>query len=157
MDERFMRLALKKARQAAADFDEVPIGAVLVAADGTVLSHGSNRRETWKTPLAHAEIIAIHRAAKKLGQWRLLNTTLYVTLEPCVMCAGALVQARVGRIVYGALDPKAGATDSLYRLCNDERLNHQIPVTGGVLAEECGAVLTEFFRRKRREKKGLVP
>lgn len=151
-DDKYMRMALKWARKAET-VDEVPIGAVLVAPDGQVVSHGYNRRETWKTPLGHAELIAVHRAAKKLGAWRLLDLTLYVTLEPCTMCAGALVQARVGRIVYGARDPKAGAVHSLYEICNDERLNHQIPITAGVLEKECGDILSEFFRRKRREKK----
>ena len=147
-----MKMALEWARKAA-DHDEVPVGAVLVAADGSVLSYGYNLRENWQTPLAHAEIIAIQKAAKKLQQWRLLDTTLYVTLEPCVMCAGALVQARVGRLVYGASDPKAGATHSLYEICSDERLNHRLPITRGVLQEECSQILTEFFRRKRKEKK----
>lgn len=147
-----MKMALEWARKAA-EHDEVPVGAVLVAADGSVLSYGYNLRENWKTPLAHSEIIAIQKAAKKLQQWRLLDTTLYVTLEPCVMCAGALVQARVGRLVYGASDPKAGATHSLYELCSDERLNHRIPITRGVLQDECSQILTEFFRRKREQKK----
>ncbi|MBX2987886.1 MAG: tRNA adenosine(34) deaminase TadA [Bdellovibrionaceae bacterium] len=151
-DEDYMKMALKWAEKAAKR-DEVPIGAVLVAADGTVISHGYNMRENWKTPLAHAEIIAIQTAAKKLQQWRLLDTTLYVTLEPCPMCAGALVQARVGRLVYGATDPKAGATESLYRICSDARLNHRLEITRGVLEKECGEILTGFFRRKRQQKK----
>lgn len=147
-----MRMALRWAEKAG-ELGEVPIGAVLVAKDGTVLSHGYNRRETWTTPLGHAELIAIHRAAKKIGQWRLLETTLYVTLEPCVMCAGALVQARVGRIVFGAKDPKAGATHSLYQVCSDARLNHRIPVDSGVLEQECGDILRNFFKRRRSENK----
>lgn len=152
MDERYMRMALKWARKAA-ERDEVPVGAVVVAKDGTVLSYGFNMRENWQTPLGHAELIAVHRAAKKIGQWRLVDATLYVTLEPCVMCAGALVQARIGRIVYGAKDPKAGATESLYQICNDPRLNHQIPLTTGVLESECSELLKDFFRRKRVQKK----
>lgn len=155
-DEKYMRLALKYA-QKAAEIDEVPIGAVLVAKDGRVLATGYNRRETWKTPLGHAELLAIHRASRKLNQWRLLDTTLYVTLEPCAMCAGALVQARVGRIVYGARDPKAGAVHSLYEICNDSRLNHRIPVTPDVLGEECGKMLSDFFRAKRKSKKATSP
>lgn len=147
-----MKKALKWAAKAES-LGEVPIGAVLVAPDGSVLSHGYNRRETWKTVLGHAELVALHRGSKKLGAWRLVDTTLYVTLEPCAMCAGALVQARVGRIVYGARDPKAGAVHSLYEICNDKRLNHQIPITSGVLEQECGDILRDFFKRRRAENK----
>lgn len=147
-----MKQALKWAAKAET-LGEVPIGAVLVSKDGEVLSYGYNRRETWNTVLGHAELLALHRASKKLGAWRLIDTTLYVTLEPCAMCAGALVQARVGRIVYGARDPKAGAVHSLYEICNDQRLNHQIPITSGVLEEECGDVLRAFFKRRRAENK----
>lgn len=153
-DEAYMRKALNWAEKAR-ERGEVPVGALLVDSSGEILSYGYNLRETWQTPLAHAEIIALQKAAKKLGRWRLLETTLYVTLEPCVMCAGALVQARVGRIVYGATDPKAGATDSLYRLCDDPRLNHRIPVTRGVLEAECSTILTDFFRTRRAEKRAL--
>lgn len=148
-----MKEALKWA-QRAANVGEVPVGALLVAEDGEVLSYGYNLRENWNTPLAHAEIIAIQKAAKKLGQWRLLNTTLFVTLEPCVMCAGALVQARVGRIVYGATDPKGGGTDSLYQICSDPRLNHRIPITRGVLGKECSDILSGFFRQRRAQRQG---
>lgn len=155
-DEAYMRKALKWAEKAR-ERGEVPVGAVLVAKTGEILAYGYNLRETWQTPLAHAEIIAVQKAAKKLGAWRLLETTLYVTLEPCVMCAGALVQARVSRIVYGATDPKAGATDSLYQICNDPRLNHQIPITRGVLGEECGTILKDFFRARRLENKARRP
>lgn len=144
-----MRLALKWA-QKAADRDEVPVGAIIVAENGEILSYGYNMRETWQTPLGHAEIIAIQRAAKKTGQWRLVNATLYVTLEPCIMCAGALVQSRISRIVYGATDPKGGGTNSLYQIPSDQRLNHQIQVTSGILAPECSQILTTFFRNKRK-------
>ncbi|HRO66817.1 MAG TPA: tRNA adenosine(34) deaminase TadA [Pseudobdellovibrionaceae bacterium] len=152
MDEKYMRMALEWAKKAR-DLQEVPVGAVLVGPDGTVLSHGYNMRENWLTPLAHAEIIAIQTASKRLKQWRLLDTTLYVTLEPCVMCAGALVQARVKRLVYGATDPKAGATESLYQVCSDPRLNHRMEITTGVLREECSSMLSNFFRERRRLKK----
>lgn len=146
-DEMFMVQALREAETAFA-IGEVPIGAVLVR-DGQVIARGHNLRETWHDPTAHAEIIAIKNAAEKLGAWRLTGCTLYVTIEPCPMCAGALVQARLTRLVYGAPDPKAGAVDTLYRLLNDERLNHQVQVTGGVRAEACGKIMQDFFRRLR--------
>lgn len=147
-----MRRALALAR-GAEKRDEVPVGALLVAADGkTVLARGMNRREGWTTPIGHAELIAVHRASQKLGAWRLLGSTLYVTLEPCVMCAGALVQARVARVVYGAADPKGGAVHSLYQVLSDPRLNHRCEVTSGVLGEECGKILKDYFRRKRELK-----
>lgn len=152
MDEKYMRLALQWAEKAQ-KLGEVPVGAVLVGPDGEVLAHGYNRRETWKTAIAHAEVIALHTASKRLDQWRLLDTTLYVTLEPCVMCAGALVQARVKRLVYGATDPKAGGTDSLYQICNDPRLNHRLEITRGVLGEECSQLLSGFFKERRQQKK----
>lgn len=154
MDEKYMELALQWARKAL-KFQEVPVGAVLVAADGSVISHGYNMRETWQSPLAHAEIIALQTAAKRLGKWRLLDTTLYVTLEPCIMCAGALVQSRVKRVVYGAVDPKAGATESLYHICNDPRLNHRLEITGGVLQHDCSKILSNFFRERRLSKKKI--
>ena len=146
-----MRKALNLARQAQ-EKDEVPVGALLISAEGKILAQGMNRRETWTTPLGHAEIIALHRASQKLQAWRLLGSTLYVTLEPCVMCAGALVQARVSRIVYGATDPKGGALHSLYQIANDSRLNHQIEVTAGVCAEECSQILKNYFKSKRGPK-----
>lgn len=150
-DQDWMKLALKEA-QIAETRGEVPVGAVLVGPEGLVARAG-NRRESWQTPLGHAEIIAVQTAAKKLGRWRLSDLTLYVTLEPCPMCAGALVQARLGRLVYGAADPKAGASGSLYQICADPRLNHRIPITSGVLEAECSQILKDFFRRKRAEKK----
>lgn len=147
-DAPWMRLALEEARQAAAA-DEVPVGAVVVAG-GHVIASAHNQREQLRDPTAHAEMIALTQAAAALGSWRLEGCTLYVTLEPCPMCAGAILQARVPRVVWGAPDPKAGAVVSLYRLFEDQRLNHRVEHTGHVLADECGRVLTEFFRAKRR-------
>jgi len=144
-----MALALRQAEAAAAT-GEAPIGAVLVEGDA-VVAQAHNRRETDNDPTAHAELIVLREAAKALGRWRLAGCTLYVTLEPCLMCAGAIVLARVDRVVYGASDPKAGAVESLYQALSDERLNHRPVVQGGVLAKECGAVLTEFFRRRREK------
>ena len=150
-DEKWMRLALKEAEKAR-DLLEVPIGAVIVNASGLV-AKGHNLRESLKTPIGHAEIIALHRASKKLQAWRLTGTTLYVTLEPCVMCAGALVLSRVDRIVFGALDPKAGGSQSLYQITHDPRLNHRLQVEGGLLQEECSKILSDFFKKKRTQKK----
>jgi tRNA(adenine34) deaminase len=138
-----MREALAEAARAAA-LGEVPVGAVVVA-DGRIAGRGHNRREVDGDPLAHAELLAIREASRRLGGWRLLGTTLYVTLEPCAMCAGALVQSRVARLVYGAADPKAGFCGSLGDLVRDPRLNHQVEVVDGVRAEECGALLRDFF------------
>jgi tRNA(adenine34) deaminase len=146
-----MKLALEQA-EAAAAADEAPIGAVIVQ-HGRVLATARNEREALRDPTAHAEMIAITQAAAALNNWRLEQCTLYVTLEPCPMCAGAIVQARIPRVVYGAVDPKAGAVRSLYRLLEDSRLNHRCEVVEGVLAEPCGRVLSEFFKRKRVEKK----
>ena len=146
-DAQAMTVALEEARAAEAHGD-VPIGAVVVR-DGVVIARRHNERELAGDPTAHAEVLALRDAAAELGHWRLIDCTLYVTLEPCVMCAGALVNARIGRVVYGATDPKAGAVESLYEVCGDERLNHRPPVTSGVLAEECGAVLKEFFAARR--------
>jgi len=142
-DELYMAMALEQARLAAAE-GEVPIGAVIVC-DGAVVAHARNARETAADPTAHAEMIAVREAAERLGRWRLTGCTLYVTLEPCAMCAGALVNARVDRLVYGAADPKAGAVGTLYDLSSDSRLNHRFEVSSGVLADECGQVLKEFF------------
>ena len=142
-----MRLALQEAALAAAHGD-VPVGAVAVV-DGQVVSRGHNERELRLDPTAHAEILALRDAAAARGTWRLNDVTLVVTLEPCAMCAGALVAARVGRLVFGAVDPKAGACGSLYQLCADPRLNHELPVTGEVLADECGAMLEAFFADRR--------
>jgi tRNA(adenine34) deaminase len=152
LDEKWMRVALKLA-ELAAELGEVPVGAVLVGPDG-IISQGFNERETLHTPLGHAETLSIHRAAKKLGSWRLENTTLYVTLEPCLMCAGAALQARVGRVVYGAKDPKGGAVESLYQTFGDSRLNHQIAVTAGVLEKDCSEVLQKFFQQRRQDQRG---
>jgi tRNA(adenine34) deaminase len=150
-DAHFMKLALEQA-EAAALADEAPIGAVIVR-DGRVLASARNEREALRDPTAHAEMIAITQAAAALGSWRLQECTLYVTLEPCPMCAGAIVQARIPRVVYGAVDPKAGAVRSLYRLLEDSRLNHRCEVVEGVLAEPCGRVLTDFFQRKRLDRR----
>jgi tRNA(adenine34) deaminase len=150
-DQHFMQMALAEAAAAAAE-DEVPIGAVIVH-QGQVLAAAHNQREQLRDPTAHAEMIAITQAATALDSWRLENCTLYVTLEPCPMCAGAIVQSRVTRVVYGADDPKAGAVKTLYQLLEDSRLNHRAEVTAGVLAEECGRVLSEFFQQKRLAKK----
>ena len=150
-DIQFMRLALSAAQQAASR-KEVPVGAVVVSA-GEVVGTGDNRREERQSPLAHAEILAIEAAASHLGSWRLSECDIYVTLEPCVMCVGAILQARIGRLVFGCLDPKAGAVESLYRLCEDQRLNHQLPVTGGVLASEAATMLAEFFQCLRERKR----
>jgi len=138
-----MHLALAEAARAVAHND-VPVGAVALV-DGTVVATRHNERELGRDPTAHAEILALRDAAMALGTWRLSNVTVVVTLEPCAMCAGAMVAGRVGRLVFGAPDPKAGACGTLYQLCADPRLNHELPVTGGVLAEECGRVLERFF------------
>ncbi len=145
-----MRRALELAAQAG-DFSEVPVGAVAVR-DGVVIGEGFNRRETDCNPLAHAELIAMAKAAASLGAWRLTGVTLYVTLEPCAMCAGAMVQSRLARLVYGAADPKMGAGGSLYNLLEDERHNHRVEVVRGVLSDECGKLLEEFFRALRGQK-----
>jgi tRNA(adenine34) deaminase len=149
-DERFMRDALGAARRALSHGD-VPVGAAVVK-DGLVVARGRNARERDGDPTAHAEIVAIRRAAKKLGSWRLSGCTLYVTLEPCAMCAGAMVLARLPRLVYGASDPKAGFTGSLGDLVRHPRLNHRVDVTAGVLAAECGRILVEFFGERRAKK-----
>jgi tRNA(adenine34) deaminase len=150
--ERWMRVALAEA-DAAAEKGEVPVGCAIVAATGELLGTGHNLRETDEDPTAHAELVAIRAAARKLGTWRLEDTTLYVTLEPCVMCAGAMVNARVGNVVYGATDPKAGACATLYAIGEDVRLNHRFPVIGGVLATECAERLTRFFAALRAQGK----
>jgi len=142
-----MRMALREAERARED-DEVPVGAVVVCS-GEVVAVAHNQREALHDPTAHAEMIAITQAAAALASWRLKDCTLYVTLEPCLMCAGAIVQARVPQVVFGAVDPKGGAVCSLYELLGDDRLNHSAQVTGGVLAEECGEILKQFFRARR--------
>ncbi|MCC6574724.1 MAG: tRNA adenosine(34) deaminase TadA [Planctomycetes bacterium] len=147
-DADFMRLALNEAMKAF-ELEEVPIGAVIVR-DGRVVGRGYNLREKLKDPTAHAEMIAITAASEAVGDWRLEDCTLYVTLEPCPMCAGAIVNSRVARVVYGAADPKAGACGSLFNLVQDSRLNHRVELVSGVMAEDCGALLKEFFRARRR-------
>ena len=144
-----MSLALAEARQAAAE-GEVPVGAIVVAS-GQLVGRGRNGRERLGDPTAHAEVAALRAAARRLGRWRLTGCTLYVTLEPCFMCAGALVNARLDRLVFAAKDPKAGAAGSLADVCRDARLNHQLVVTGGVLEAECGALLRDFFRQRRKK------
>ena len=144
-DAEAMRLALAEAELALASGD-VPVGAVLLDRDGTVLAHGRNEREKHADPTAHAEIVAIRRAAEVRGDWHLEGTTLVVTLEPCVMCAGAILAARIPRVVFGAWDEKAGAAGSVHDLLRDRRLNHRVEVIPGVLEEETSAILTEFFR-----------
>lgn len=144
-----MMKALVEAHKAA-DLDEVPIGAVAVKG-GKVIARAHNMRERTNDPLGHAEILLIKKLARKLKSWRFEGVTVYVTCEPCVMCAGALVQARVTRLVYGCRDPKAGACASLYEVTRDARLNHRIATVGGVLEKECAAVLSNFFRRRRKK------
>lgn len=146
-DQRWMIEALRLAQQAA-EADEVPVGAVIVH-QGRMIAAAHNQREQLRDPTAHAEMIAITQAADAVGDWRLDGCTLYVTLEPCPMCAGAVLQARLPRVVYGAADPKAGAVQSLYRMLSDIRLNHRSETLGGVLAPQAAALLSEFFARKR--------
>ncbi|MDR0870006.1 MAG: tRNA adenosine(34) deaminase TadA [Planctomycetaceae bacterium] len=148
----FMQLALAEAR-AAADEDEVPVGAVIVHRQRGKIAAAHNRREQLHDPTAHAEMLAITQAAEALHSWRLDDCTLYVSLEPCPMCAGAILQARIPTVVYGAPDPKAGAVDSLFSMLNDSRLNHCCDVFSGILGGECGAVLTDFFRKQRAMRK----
>ena len=145
--EKYMLQAIALAEQAA-QLDEVPVGAV-IQKEGRMIAGAHNERERLHDPTAHAEMIAITQAAEALGSWRLSGCVLYVTLEPCPMCAGAIQQARLDQVVYGASDPKAGAVRSLYQLLDDDRLNHQVEVVEGVLAERCGNLLTEFFSSKR--------
>lgn len=148
MHEHFMRMALDEAEQAFRE-DEVPIGAVIVC-DRRVIAAAHNQREQLHDPTAHAEMIAITQAAEALQSWRLEGCSLYATLEPCPMCAGAIVQARIPVVIYGASDPKAGAVRSLFRLLDDPRLNHRAEIIPDVLAEPCGAILTRFFEQQRR-------
>ncbi len=149
-DERYMKMALQQAKKAYA-LDEVPIGCVIVYED-KVIARGYNRRNTDKNTLAHAEISAIKKASKKLGDWRLEDCTLYVTLEPCQMCAGAIVQARVTRVVIGSMNPKAGCGGSILNLLEMQEFNHQVDVTRGVLDDECSEMLTTFFKELRAKK-----
>lgn len=153
-DAHFMELALQEA-QKAERLGEVPVGALMVQGD-VVVGRGYNRREIDADPLAHAELLAIAEASRNLAKWRLSDCTLYVTLEPCTMCAGAIVNARVGRLVFGAIDPKAGAVCSLSEVCTDPRLNHAVKVKGGVMAAPCGQILKDFFRVLRDKKKSAA-
>ena len=150
-DEKFMALALEEATRAA-ELGEVPIGAVVVH-DGEVIARAGNRRETDADPAAHAEFSALMRASRVLGRWRLTGCTVYVTLEPCLMCAGLMVNSRIDRCVFGAPDPKGGAVGTLYDVGHDARLNHEFEVEGGVLEAECAEVLRAFFKRRRAEAK----
>jgi tRNA(adenine34) deaminase len=151
LDEKYMAIALEEAARATAE-DEVPIGAVVVC-DGEVVARAHNRRELDEDPSAHAEFKAMVDASRRLGRWRLTGCTVYVTLEPCLMCAGLMVNARVDRCVYGAPDPKGGALGTLYDVSHDPRLNHEFEVTSGVLRDECAAALRTFFRAKRAARK----
>ena len=146
-DLEYMQLALEQARLAPA-LGEVPIGAVLVC-DGQVLAEVHNFREAWQDPTAHAEVVAIREAASRLGTWRLTGATLYVTVEPCSMCAGAIIQSRISRLVFGAKDPKAGACGSVFNLPDERRLNHRVEVVGGILEQESQELIQAFFRQLR--------
>lgn len=151
LDEKYMREAIRQAKKAY-KLDETPIGCVIVH-DGRIIGRGYNRRNTDKSPLAHAEITAIKKASKKLGDWRLEECTLYVTLEPCQMCAGAIIQSRVTRVVVGCMNPKAGCAGSVLNLLDVKAFNHQAELTTGVLEEECSALMTGFFKELREKKK----
>ena len=157
-DEDFMKEAIEEAKKAE-ELNEVPIGAVIVI-DGEIVARAHNLRESEQNAVAHAELLAINQACRDLGSWRLENSTLYVTLEPCPMCAGAIILSRVKRVVYGAVDPKGGCAGTLMNLLDDARFNHQSEVTPGVLERECGQMLSDFFRkireRKKREKKMIT-
>lgn len=156
-DAHYMRLALEEA-QKAYDLGEVPIGAVLVDGDGEVVAKGHNMRENWQDATAHAEMVAIREACEKLGRWRLSGLTLYVTIEPCPMCAGALVMSRIDRLVFGSTDAKAGAVESLFNIVGHPALNHCLEVRAGVLQEECADIMKKFFsgRRKQRKKNNMT-
>lgn len=147
--EQFMREAIKEANKAL-QWGEVPIGAVVVC-DGKVVARGHNMRETWKDPTAHAEIIALREASRVLGGWRLTGCSLYVTLEPCPMCGGAILLSRVDEVIFGAKEPKFGAVGSIINLLETDQFNHQPQVTSGILEVECGMILKEFFRERRRK------
>ncbi len=151
MHDIYMRRALREAELALAE-DEVPVGAVIVR-DGEVIASARNEREQLRDPTAHAEMVAISQAAAALGSWRLDGCSLYVTLEPCPMCAGAILQARIPTVIFGAFDPKAGAVQSLYKLLSDARFNHRCEIVQGVMSAECGEILTRFFAEKRRQGK----
>ena len=149
-DARWMRVALEAARRAAVEHDEVPIGAVVVSADDTLLAVAGNRTRTDCDPTAHAELLALRAAAQRAGNYRLTGAVVYATIEPCARCAGALVQARVQRLVYGARDERAGAVESVFRICDASALNHQMELTAGVLEAECKEMMQTFFRARRR-------
>lgn len=151
-DKRFMQAAIRQA-QIAKDNGDVPIGCVIVY-EGQIIAKAYNQREQLNDPTAHAEIIGLTQAAEHIGNWRLHGCTIYVTLEPCPMCAGALVLGRLDRLVYGCGDPKTGAVKSLYNITTDDRLNHKLEVESGVLAEECSAMLSDFFAKRRQQNKG---
>jgi tRNA(adenine34) deaminase len=146
-DERFMRLAIREARRAL-EHDDVPVGALIVAG-GEVIGAGHNERELRQDPTAHAEVLALREAARHLGSWRILDSALYITLEPCAMCAGAIVLGRVSRVLYGTADPKAGAAGSVMDVLGERRFNHRPEVSGGLLREECAALLVDFFASRR--------
>ncbi len=148
-DYYFMLRALKQAK-CAYKKGEVPVGAVVVK-DGEIIARGHNLREISQDPTQHAELIAMKKAAKKLNSWRLTGCTLYVTLEPCPMCSGVIINSRIDKVVFGAYDEKAGCCTTLYHLCNDERFNHRAQVLGGVMAEECAKILSDFFKEKRNK------
>ncbi len=149
--ERFMKEAIRQAKKAEA-LNEVPIGCVIVR-DGRIIARGYNRRNTDKNTLSHAELTAVRKAAKKVGDWRLEGCSLYVTLEPCQMCAGALVQSRIDEVFIGCMNPKAGCAGSILNLLQEERFNHQVKITKGILEEECSAMLSDFFKNLRSRKK----
>ena len=151
MDKHFMKIALKEAGKAR-EILEVPIGAVIVK-DGEIIARGYNKRETLKNPLAHAEILAIEEASKVLDSWRLIDCTIYVTIEPCAMCAGAIVNSRIKRLVIGAMDPKMGACGSIVDLVRHEKFNHRVELESGVLEEECSGIMKEFFKELRARKR----
>ena len=152
-DEYYMRLAMEEAKKAE-QIGEVPIGAIIVQ-DGRIIARAHNLRETEQRAIAHAEILAIDEACRATGSWRLERATLYVTLEPCAMCAGAIVLSRIERVVFGASDPKGGCAGTLMNLLQESRFNHQVDVTSGVLASECGSLLSDFFRRLREQKRNV--
>ena len=153
-DEKYMKEAIRQAKKAAA-LDEVPIGCVIVH-EGQIIARGYNRRNTDKNTLSHAELLAIRKASKKLGDWRLEGCTLYVTLEPCQMCAGAIIQARVDRVVIGSMNPKAGCAGSVLNILEMDGFNHKAEVERGILQEECSRMLSEFFRELRERKKTKI-
>ena len=153
-DSYYMELALREARKGA-EAGEIPVGAVVVCND-EVISQAHNRREELQNPMAHAEVLALQAASAHRRSWRLEECALYVTLEPCLMCVGSILQARVWRLVYGCLDPKGGAVESLYGLCDDPRLNHSLPVTRGILESECAGILVGFFTHLRKKKLSAI-